>query len=150
MGAGLSFPESLLREVRRGGLRCFGDFIGRVHERREELVFAGLDRVHDDVRRGALAGDSTPFKAFRLEEYRAAAERFHARPSGNLAAALERRIFVTEEVRRAALRLRKRGVLVFGLSDKPDEASFPSPELARSGQQPLHRLETLSVGERGI
>lgn len=148
VGAGLYSPEGLLHEVRRGDLRCFRDFIERVHDRRDLLLGAGLDRIHDDVRSGALAGDPTPFKAFRLEEYRATAERFCALPAGDLAAALERRIFVTEEVRRAAHRLRERGVLLFGLSDKPDEASFPTPDLARSGLMPLHRLETLSVGER--
>ena len=37
--------------------------------------------------------------------------------------------------------------LLFGVSDKPDEASVPGPEQAREGNQPLHRLETLAAGE---
>jgi len=37
--------------------------------------------------------------------------------------------------------------LLFGVSDKPDEASVPSPEQAEEGMEPLHRLGTLAVGE---
>jgi hypothetical protein len=36
--------------------------------------------------------------------------------------------------------LRQRGALLFGLSDKPDEASLPRPELAQKGYLPLHRV----------
>jgi len=43
--------------------------------------------------------------------------------------------------------LRARGALIFGLSDKPDEASCPTPEQARQGLRPLHHLESLVVGE---
>jgi hypothetical protein len=38
-------------------------------------------------------------------------------------------------------------VLVFGLSDKPDEASVPSEAQASEGMRALHQLETLAVGE---
>ncbi len=148
LGAGLFSLDGLIQDIRQGTLRCFGDFLGRVHNRRSELASAGLGRVHDDIWRNVLAGDPTPFKTFRFEEFQATRARFHARPAPDVAAELEERIFITEEVRRAAQRLRERGVLVFGLSDKPDEASYPSPEQSRSGMKPLHRQETLSVGER--
>ncbi len=40
---------------------------------------------------------------------------------------------------------RERGALIFGVSDKPDEASLPSEEQASAGLRPLHRLVTLAV-----
>jgi hypothetical protein len=42
--------------------------------------------------------------------------------------------------------LRARGVLVFGISDKPDEASIPRPEQAGEGAKLLHHIETVVVG----
>jgi hypothetical protein len=35
---------------------------------------------------------------------------------------------------------------MFGLSDKPDEASIPGPELAAKGYQAIHHIETDVVG----
>ncbi|HUW13039.1 MAG TPA: hypothetical protein VM537_25160, partial [Anaerolineae bacterium] len=60
---------------------------------------------------------------------------------------LTQRIVITEEVRDLAAVLKGRGCLIFGVSDKPDEASVPSPEQAREGKKPLHRLEALAVKE---
>jgi hypothetical protein len=60
---------------------------------------------------------------------------------------LENEILVTQEVRRWVLTWAQRGALVFGLSDKPDEASLPSPELAAQGFQPIHQTLTHVVGE---
>ena len=59
---------------------------------------------------------------------------------------LRQRIVITEEVQEAAAALRARGALIFGVSDKPDEASVPSQAQARAGMKALHRLETLAVG----
>ena len=42
---------------------------------------------------------------------------------------------------------RDRGALLFGLSDKPDEASFPTPDLEAEGYLPLHKTRALVVGE---
>jgi hypothetical protein len=36
--------------------------------------------------------------------------------------------------------------LLFCLSDKPDEASIPTPELALQGYAPIHRTPTHGVG----
>ena len=41
---------------------------------------------------------------------------------------------------------REQGALLFGLSDKPDEASVPEASLAAQGYQPIHRQETHAVG----
>jgi PAS domain S-box-containing protein len=83
----------------------------------------------------------------RQNEYLATAARFGVQTGETLETALFQRIMITEEVRQTAGDMRRRGILVFGLSDKPDEASFPSSEQARKGMQPLHRLETACVGE---
>jgi hypothetical protein len=50
-------------------------------------------------------------------------------------------------VRETALWLKARGCLLLTMSDKPDEATLPTPELASQGYQPLHRTPTLAVGE---
>ncbi|MGD8627381.1 MAG: hypothetical protein PVJ34_22805, partial [Anaerolineae bacterium] len=59
---------------------------------------------------------------------------------------LASKIVVTQEVRAAAQRWRGQGALLFGLSDKPDEASIPSAELAAGGYRPIHRTPTWAVG----
>ncbi len=141
------FPV-LLQDIQNGSMRSFFDFIQQVQLRRAELPSAGLAAIHDQVWRLVQEGDPTPFKAFRYNEYLATAARFGVSPAIEpVEAALSNRILVTEEVRQAAGDLGARGALVFGLSDKPDEASLPSPEQAQRGMQPLHRLKTLCAGE---
>jgi hypothetical protein len=93
------------------------------------------------------AGDPTPFKAFRYNEYLTTAARFggsHDMPLDDL---LQNHIVLTQEVREAAEALRARGALLFGISDKPDEASLPNAEQAQAGMLPLHHLPTIAVGE---
>jgi hypothetical protein len=60
---------------------------------------------------------------------------------------LSSEIVITQEVREAALRWQAAGALLFGLSDKPDEASIPTGDLAAQGFLPIHRVETHTVGE---
>ena len=55
-------------------------------------------------------------------------------------------IVITQEVSEVALAWRRRGALLFGLSDKPDEASIPQPSQAAQGKQSIHRVETHAVG----
>jgi hypothetical protein len=140
------FPV-FVRDIQDGKMHHFFEFIQQVQMRRAELPSAGLIEIHDQVWRLVQQGDPTPFKAFRYNEYLATAARFGVPPGEELETALTQRIMITEEVRQIAGDMRRRGVLVFGLSDKPDEASFPTSEQARRGMQPLHRLETLCVGE---
>ncbi len=144
LGAGLVALDDLLRQVRAGEVSGFPDFIARVQGRRAELAPAGLLSIHDDVWRRVQAGDPTPFKAFRRHEYLTTAARFGDLPGASVEEVLAQRIVITQEVRAAASALRERGALVFGLSDKPDEAAGPGE--ARAGGRPLHRLETLAVG----
>jgi hypothetical protein len=59
---------------------------------------------------------------------------------------LSQEIVITQEVRERASDWLFRGALLFGLSDKPDEASIPTTELASQGYLPIHKVETSVVG----
>ncbi|HIC88941.1 MAG TPA: hypothetical protein EYP04_06025 [Anaerolineae bacterium] len=93
-------------------------------------------------------GDPTPFKQFRRQEYRATVSRMGHLPDHiSLTERLAEEICLTKEVLDVALWLLLRGALVVSLSDKPDESTVPSPEMAAAGWLPLHRVETHVVGE---
>ena len=128
-------------------MKTFFDFIQRAQERRQELGGGSLGTIHDQVWANVQANDPTPFKAFRYNEYLCTAERFGGAADEPLSKLLSERILITAEVWEFAGKLRKRGALVFGLSDKPDEASLPTEEQAKQGMKPLHQMETLVVGE---
>jgi len=147
LGAGLFTLDALVHEVQAGSLRDFAGLIARVENRRVELARTGLMAVHDEVWRCVRAGDPTPFKAFRRQEYLSTAARFGELPGAPAAEVLAQRSAITQEVREAAAALRERGALVFGVSDKPDEASLPDEAQARAGMKPLHHLKTVAVGE---
>jgi hypothetical protein len=59
---------------------------------------------------------------------------------------LAEEIVITREVANVCRFLRGNGVLLFGLTDKPDESSIPRPELAQEGYLPLHRVTMKVVG----
>ena len=104
--------------------------------------------LHDDIYARVLAGDLTPFKAFRRREYQETVDRMgHLPDDAQLARRLVEEICATREVLEACEWLKDRGCLMVALSDKPDEATTPSPELAAHGYQPLHRTQTHVVGQ---
>ena len=146
LGSGLYTLEYLVTEVRAGRLVTFEQFIAGVNDRAAELP-ADLCHIHSGVYAFVQQGDPTPFKAFRYNEYRATVERMGWLDDGApVMELLEREIVVTQEVREMALAWREQGALLFGLSDKPDEASVPTDDLAGQGYQPIHRVETHAVG----
>jgi hypothetical protein len=147
LGAGLFDLEGLVRSIESGTMESFVQFLEEVQLRRSELQTTGLLPVHDDVWHNVQAGDPTPFKAFRRNEYLTTIARFGTTPHTTVAELLRQRICITQEVRVASLELRERGTLIFGVSDKPDEASVPTQEQSQAGMEPLHRLETVAVGE---
>jgi len=147
LGAGLFQLNGLVSEVQSGSLADFGSFISRVQARRDELAETGLTSIHDEVWSCVRAGDPTPFKAFRYNEYLTTVARFGGSPAVPLDDLLHNQIVLTQEVRQAAAVLRARGALLFGISDKPDEASLPSAAQAQAGMLPLHHLPTIAVGE---
>jgi hypothetical protein len=146
LGSGLYALEQVIDEVRRGKLASFRQFIDAVERRAGELP-AALRAVHHGIYTNVQAGDPTPFKPFRRNEYLETVSRMGClgddTPAERL---LSEEIVITQEVRRMAFTWRQRGALLFGLSDKPDEASLPTPELAARGYQPIHRTETHVVG----
>jgi hypothetical protein len=58
---------------------------------------------------------------------------------------LAHEIVMTGEVVDLAEELAAQGVLVFGLSDKPDESTLPPPE-SEAGALPLHQIVMRVVG----
>jgi hypothetical protein len=125
------------------------------HTFRDALDLAG-DRVlaaaptlapfHDEIVRLVLSGDPTPFKAFRRREYHETIARMGCGTSTSPEALLAEEITITAEIWELAREWERRGALLFGLSDKPDEAAVPDRAEARAGAQPLHRITTHIVG----
>jgi hypothetical protein len=147
LGTGLFELDRLKSQVKAGSMRHFTDFIGAVQGRRRELAGTGLESIHDDVWQRVQAGDPTPFKAFRYNEYLTTIARFGDLPGATVDELLAQRVVITQEVRDVAAALRQQGALIFGVSDKPDEASIPSGAQAQAGMKALHHLETVAVGE---
>jgi hypothetical protein len=147
LGTPLFQPEQVVQEVQIGKLVSFFDFIQRVQASRKELGQGSLGAIHDQVWMNVQANDPTPFKAFRYNEYLCTSRRFGGKMDEGIEKLLADRILITAEVQDFAAALRSRGALVFGLSDKPDEASLPTEEQAKQGMKPLHQLETCVIGE---
>lgn len=146
LGSGLMSYEDLIRRVRDGSLQSFRDFLAEVSQKKAGLP-GQLDRLHDEINGYVQAGDPTPFKPFRRNEYRLTFERFGLlQDNAAVSEMLKEEIVITQEVRRKALEWRSRGALLFGLSDKPEEASLPTAELAQEGYVALHRAETHAIG----
>jgi len=146
LGSGLYNLEQVVDEVRRGRLVSFRQFIESVEERSGELPSA-LRAVHQGIYTNVQSGDPTPFKPFRRNEYLETVSRMGCLKDGApVEHLLSEEIVITQEVRQMALDWRQRGALLFGLSDKPDEASLPTPELAAQGYLPIHRTQTHVVG----
>jgi hypothetical protein len=147
LGTPLFEFERVVQEVQGGRLTSFFEFIQRVQDRRVELGSGSLGAIHDQVWANVQANDPTPFKAFRYNEYLCTAGRFGGSADEPISKLIAERIVITAEVQEFATELRRRGALVFGLSDKPDEASFPTAEQEKQGMKPLHQLETFVIGE---
>jgi hypothetical protein len=146
LGSGLIGLEALVALVRSGVMSSFQQFIYEVDKRTDELPPA-LASVHHDILANVRRGDPTPFKSFRRNEYLETVGRMGCLPDeASLQRLLAEEILITQEVRQWALTWLSRGALLFGLSDKPDEASTPTPEQAQRGLQPIHRTPTHAVG----
>lgn len=146
VGAGLISFADLLAAVHAGELHDFGGFLAAVAPRAAQAE-PRLAAIHRDIAARVAAGDPTPFKEFRRREYLATVARLgQLADDAPLAERLREEILITQEVREAALTARARGALVFGLSDKPDEASIPTPEARAQGLLPLHHTGTHAYG----
>ncbi len=146
LGSGLYALDALIAEVHVGKWMSFQQFIGDVDARAAELP-DDLRGIHEQILTNVRRGDPTPFKAFRYNEYRTTLAHMGNLPDGVAVKALLRdEIVLTQELRQIALKWQAQGALLFGLSDKPDEASLPSPEQAAQGMLPIHRARTHAVG----
>ena len=146
LGSGLYDLESLVNEVNNGSMRTFNQFINQVDAQIDHFQ-SELVSIHEEIFAYVQAGDPTPFKAFRRNEYLRTVNQMGQMDDllpANLY--LEGEIVITQEVRSTGLVWRRCGALLFGLSDKPDEASIPSEELKKQGFLPLHQKNTHSVG----
>ncbi|RPI84559.1 MAG: hypothetical protein EHM41_13095 [Chloroflexi bacterium] len=140
--------EEVVEKIRSGRLVSFHEFISEVDSHSSELP-DGLDALHAGFYAYLQAGDPTPFKAFRRNEYHLTASRMGWLPDdASLKKILSEEIVITSEVHRAALKWKSEGALIFGLSDKPDEASLPDPEQVSRGCLPLHRIKSHIVGAK--
>jgi len=147
LGSGIFQLDPLVAEVRARQMTSFQQFIAAADERKAQLP-STLAPIHKQIHDLVEAGDPTPFKDFRYNEYRVTVEHMACLDDGaSVESLLEQEIVVTEEVRQKALEWRSQGALLFGLSDKPDEASIPSSSLAQDGYRAIHQTETHAIGE---
>jgi hypothetical protein len=146
ISTGFYTPEKLADEVRKGRVFRFDQFLIDVQMRAKDLPI-GVREIHEDVFARLRQGDPTPFKAFRAQEYLATvAHMGHLDSEVSMESRLAQEIVITQEVREKALDWQYMGALLFGLSDKPDEASIPTDELSVQGYLPIHQVETSIVG----
>ncbi len=149
LGGGFTSLDELVAQIRSGQSGSFGDWIASVDRQKERLALP-LRQIHETIFAYVQAGDPTPFKDFRRNEYRNTIQAMGNCPDpAKVEDLLDTEILITQEVRAAALAWQAQGALLFGLSDKPDEAARPSPELVAQGWLPLHQAETHCVGEAG-
>jgi hypothetical protein len=151
VSAGVYPFDQLLDDLASGRLATFAEFIEVCDRRLRTGEARGLLPVHQEVYANFRQGDPTPFKSFRYREYQATVARMDVLPDGaDPQEVLEHEIVLTREVMEVAHLFRKQGGLLFGLTDKPDEASIPSPALAAQGYLPLHRVRMKVVGRTGL
>lgn len=144
---GVYAREELWSHLRAGGLSSIEEFVSRCDARRDGMS-PDLLGAHDEVCRGIQAEDPTPFKGFRRAEYQETIARMDLLPDdADATSLLAEEIVITAEVASVARYMAERGVLLFGISDKPDEASVPTPEQAAGGYQPVHRAVMKLYGE---
>lgn len=135
--------EQLADEVLSGSLRSFAAFANKI-QARQPLLPAALQSVQSEFYIRLQKNDPTPFKAFRNQEYINTITAMQT-PKVISETMLASTICMTQEVREFALLCKQKGCLLFGLSDKPDEASLPPLELITEGWLPLHQVSMLVV-----
>ncbi|MFC1997552.1 hypothetical protein ACFLXI_08115, partial [Chloroflexota bacterium] len=146
VSTGLYEREKLANDIRNGLIFRFDSFLIDVQIHANDLP-GGVREIHDDVFAHIRQRDPTPFKAFRAQEYLATVA--HMGQLGDeipMKTRLDQEIVITQEVRERASDWLLRGALLFGLSDKPDESSVPTTELASQGYLPIHKIGTHVVG----
>ncbi len=146
VAGGFCTLDDLKRAVAQGRFQSLEELMEAADQGARTLS-SDLRALHAEIYDRVKRNDPTPFKAFRQREYEATVARMGSlvgRPS--VPWLLNEELVITEEVRQAALRWREAGALLFGLSDRPDEAALPTAALAAQGYPPLHRASAHTVG----
>ncbi len=129
--AGVLQLDKLRQGMQRGTITRFSQVLNEARPRLPD----SLHDLHAAIVAAHEQGDPTPFKAFRRAEFAATVARM-----------ADGRLRLCREVVGLARWLHERGALCMAASDKPDEASLPSPEQAAAGLLPLHRTPALIDG----
>ncbi len=147
---GVYVPEELWNDLHAEEIGGFEAFLARCDGRRARMS-PGLLEAHNEVCRGMEAEDPTPFKGFRRGEYFETVARMDTLPDdADEDAVLSGEIVITAEVASVAHYMAEKGVLVFGISDKPDEASVPTEDDAARGYQAIHRTTMKVYGQQVV
>ena len=147
ISSGLVTLPDLITAVRAGKHPQFQDFLNFVEERAGALPHQVRD-IHDGVISRVQSGDPTPFKTFRHNEFKHTVEHMgHLADTHPVEQLLAEEIVVTAEIYHLAGHWKEQGALLFGLSDKPDEATLPGQELRDQGYLPVHKVATHVIGE---
>ncbi len=140
LGSGLFHLAEIQAAEQSNQLLSFEQFLEQVDQKVQELP-ERVRRVHQEVYDLVKAGDPTPFKQFRKAEYATTiAAMGQLEEDASVDDLLEGEIVITREVQELALDSTAAGALVFGLSDKPDEAT------KNGSGTPLHKKQTHVVG----
>jgi hypothetical protein len=147
LNTGLIRYEEVLGEIQKQSLADFEQFVRWVgYVMHGRPVGEAFRQVHEAVGNSVRLGDPTPFKRFRREEFVATVQHMGHLPDDTpVDELLKNEITLTQEVCELSTWLKERGTLLLCLSDKPDEASCPAPQLANQ-YSPLHKTETHLVG----
>jgi len=147
MVVGNIYPvDRLWADLESGSLTGFQQFVALCDARQKEMS-GGLLTAHKEVTGNMVKQDPTPFKSFRFREYHCTVALMDTLPDDAAEAdLLAGEIVMTGEVAQVTEQLAAQGVLTFGLSDKPDEASVPTPEAAEQGALPLHHVPMKVIG----
>jgi hypothetical protein len=143
VGGGVLTAQEPARLVQDG--YRFRDALDLVSDR-VATVNPGLAAFHDQIAHLVLAGDPTPFKGFRRREYTETCRLLGCSTATQPEQILAEEIAITAEAWQVAQKWARQGALLFGLSDKPDEAAIPTREQALAGSLALHRMQTHVVG----
>ena len=140
-GGGIVTPAALQAMLEQGIMLNFAHFVDLTGARIQAFD-SPLALFHAEFAGLYRSGDMTPFKKFRFLEYIETAARFGCAPTElDALDILGREICITHEVWAAAQQWKAAGALLFGLSDKPDEAACGTGD-----GLPIHRLVTHIIG----
>jgi len=145
--SGLISQSDLVQNVRNRHHPNFMDFLIFVDEKSALLPPKVLE-IHQDVLNRVKSGDPTPLKTFRHNEYKCTVQNMGHLPDNTpIEKILTEEIVITGEIYHLAKRWKGQGALLFGLSDKPDEAVLPPKALKSEGYLPVHQTMTHIIGE---